>query len=252
MARAASVPEALQVLVRHACGAAPERVHHHQSRAGAARLEQLAPGAGRWTSGSTPRPGGSERAATPRDQPRARCRGRRWCPSCRRSHRSCARATTPRARSSPGRSSCCPGSGPAYRRSCRAGWPRRRARRAPAGARWPRARAPRPRRPRRKLPSPLRPIPDQRVEDPVRRVHTVEVVRHLAAEEAGRDGVLGVPAHGHGPAVLIHRDGHGAGVRAVVRTGGMDDARAHGSMLARAGRGRKPGYPAWTCWSASG
>jgi hypothetical protein len=66
-------------------------------------------------------------------------------------------------------------------------------------------------------------VPDEGVEDALRRVHAVEIVRHLAAQEADRDRMVGIAAHLCGAAVL-DRHVHGAGVRAVVRAGGADEA----------------------------
>ena len=83
---------------------------------------------------------------------------------------------------------------------------------------------------------------DQRLEDAVGGVDAVEVVGDLAAEEAGGDRVLGIAADADRAAVLVDRGQHRAGVRAVVRTGPLDDALRHGidhpaqGLLTQAGR----------------
>ena len=108
----------------------------------------------------------------------------------RRSRRSCARAPTRRARSSPGPLiDVRPGSAPACPCSCTAGSTRRRTRRAPASRpprrRWSSASS---HEARRKLAA----LAHQRVQDALVRVDAVEVVRDLAAEEADGDRVVGI------------------------------------------------------------
>ena len=88
---------------------------------------------------------------------------------------------------------------------------------------------------RRKSPSPFA---DQRVEDALVRVDAVEVVRHLSAQEADGDRVVGVARHLRRPAVL-DRHVHRAGVGAVVRAGPTDEAvRPMLSVLTRRKRPR--------------
>jgi hypothetical protein len=69
----------------------------------------------------------------------------------------------------------------------------------------------------------LRAVADQRMQQPLVRVHAVEVVGDLAAEKAVRDRVLRVAADLDGPPVLVDRDQHRAGVGAVVGTGRVND-----------------------------
>ena len=75
---------------------------------------------------------------------------------------------------------------------------------------------------------PLRALAQERLQKAVAGVDAIEVVRHLAAEESARDGVLGVAADGGRPAVL-HGHVHRARVGTVVRTGSANDA--HGRTV---------------------
>ena len=73
-----------------------------------------------------------------------------------------------------------------------------------------------------------------RVEQAVRRVNTVEVLRHFAAEEAARDGVIGVAAEFGGTSCFVDGDEHPAGVGAVMRADSMNSA-GHGYRVQRTG-----------------
>ena len=85
-----------------------------------------------------------------------------------------------------------------------------------------------------------------RVEQAVRRVNAVEVFRDFAAEEAARDGVIGVAAKFGGAAGFVDGDEHPAGVGAVMRADSMNGA-GHATGYRVQGRGyrgsggREPG-----------
>ena len=74
---------------------------------------------------------------------------------------------------------------------------------------------------------------DQRPQDPLLGVDAVEVVGDLAAEEAGRDRVLGVAADCHRPPAGVDRGQHRARVGAVVGAGPADDALRHPRIIPR-------------------
>src|SRR5262249_36260332 len=61
-----------------------------------------------------------------------------------------------------------------------------------------------------------------RVENPIRRIYAVDVLRHLRAQKSARHGMSGVSLNLRGSPVF-HGDKHAAGIRAVMRTSGMND-----------------------------
>ena len=70
----------------------------------------------------------------------------------------------------------------------------------------------------------------ERVQDALVRVHALEVVRDLAAEEADRDRMVGI-ARDLRRAPVLDRHVHGAGVGTVVRAGAADEG--HAAILRR-------------------
>ena len=220
-----------QVHVGDARRAAAERVDDDQPRAALARLEDQPPEVRRRR----------ERVPAPHDD-RARVhpllgvdlgRGavrRHRARDARRSRRSCARASSRRARRAAGWPSCRPARGPACRGSCRARSTRRRAARSPRAGRAA-ASVERlvPARPA-EAPLALGARAHERMQQALVRVHALEVVRDLAAQEAGRDRVLGVARDARGAALGIDLDEQRAGVGAIVRAGPADDSGgcAHG------------------------
>ena len=58
----------------------------------------------------------------------------------------------------------------------------------------------------------------QRIQQPIRRIHPVQILRHLAAQKPLRHRMFRVPLHLHRPALRVHSHQHAARVRAVVRT----------------------------------
>ena len=68
----------------------------------------------------------------------------------------------------------------------------------------------------------------QRVENPLRCVHAVEILGHLSAEKTLRHGVCRVARNFHCAPLFVYGDQHPAGVRAIVRTNGMHNAKSAG------------------------
>src|SRR6267154_3675844 len=68
----------------------------------------------------------------------------------------------------------------------------------------------------------LRLYASHRIQDPVRRVHAVQILGDFGAKESSRNGVPGITLN-LGGAAVFDGDQDAAGVRAVVRAGGMDD-----------------------------
>ena len=85
---------------------------------------------------------------------------------------------------------------------------------------------------------------DERVQEPLRGVHALEVVGDLAAQESGGDRVFGVALDARGAARGVDRDEQGARIGTVVRAGPADDSGsgAHGDFDPT----REAGYPAGT------
>ena len=73
------------------------------------------------------------------------------------------------------------------------------------------------------LPRPLAADAAHRVQHAVGAVGALEVSRDLGAQHALRGRVIRIAPH-LGRNAILHRDQHGAGVRAIVRAGAMDDA----------------------------
>ena len=71
---------------------------------------------------------------------------------------------------------------------------------------------------------PLRACAHERMQQPLLRVHALEVVRHLAAQEAGRDRVVGVALDARRAASGIDLDEQRAGVGTIVRACPADDS----------------------------
>src|ERR1700687_5192379 len=70
---------------------------------------------------------------------------------------------------------------------------------------------------------PLRLHPSHRIQHAIRRVHAVQILGDFGAKESAGYGMLGI-ALNFGGAAVFDSDQDAAGVRAVVRAGGMDDA----------------------------
>ena len=70
----------------------------------------------------------------------------------------------------------------------------------------------------------LGPRAHQRMQEALVRVHALEVVRHLAAQEAGRDGVIAVALDARRAAIGVDLDEQGARVGTIVRAGPADDS----------------------------
>jgi hypothetical protein len=216
------------VLVRHAGGAAPERVHHHEPRSLLARVEQLAPEVR----------GGRERVPTPDEQvagvrPLLRIDLRR--DSVRHRGAGVARGGADRALEVGGservhhaRGHDVPldqplGSHVAVGQDRLAAELLARAQQAvrdqierlvPGGA--PEAAV----------------LAHKRVKKAVLGVDALQVVGDLAAEEADGDRVLGIAGHVGGPPVL-DRHVHRAGVGTIVRAGAAHEASGHEGILDR-------------------
>ena len=69
----------------------------------------------------------------------------------------------------------------------------------------------------------------QRIENPIRRVDAVKVLRHLAAKKTPRDRLRGVAFHFHSSTFLVHCHQDCARVRAIVRADRVNDAEGWGS-----------------------
>ncbi len=69
----------------------------------------------------------------------------------------------------------------------------------------------------------------QRVENAVRRVDAIEILRHLAAQKAPRHRLRRVAFDLYRAAFLVHRHQHRARVRTIVRANGVHDAKGRGS-----------------------
>src|ERR1700686_3970456 len=70
---------------------------------------------------------------------------------------------------------------------------------------------------------PLRFHSSHRIQHPIRRVHAVQILGDFGAKESAGDRMLRI-ALNLGGAAVFDSDQDAAGVRAVVRAGGMDDA----------------------------
>src|SRR6266853_3842691 len=68
----------------------------------------------------------------------------------------------------------------------------------------------------------LRPHPSHRIQHAIRRVHAVQILGDFGAKESASNGMLGI-ALDFSRAAVFDSDQDAAGVRAVVRAGGMDD-----------------------------
>ncbi len=90
---------------------------------------------------------------------------------------------------------------------------------------------------------------DERVEKAVLTVDTVEVVRHLPAEEAGGDRMLRVSLDLRRATLPVDGDEHRACVGAIVRTGGTDDALTGERLAHCSGTGRVAATASsWFAW----
>src|SRR6266481_4350454 len=69
----------------------------------------------------------------------------------------------------------------------------------------------------------LRLYPSHRIQDPIRRVHAVQIFGDFGTKESAGNGMLRI-ALNFGGAAIFNGDEDAAGVRAVVRAGGVDDA----------------------------
>ena len=67
------------------------------------------------------------------------------------------------------------------------------------------------------------PHPSHWIQHTIRRVHAVQILGDFGAKESAGNGVPGI-ALDFGGAAVFDGDQDAAGVRAVVRAGGMDDA----------------------------
>src|ERR1035437_818459 len=57
---------------------------------------------------------------------------------------------------------------------------------------------------------------------PIRRIHAIQILRHLGTQKPARNRMLRIALNLRGPPVL-DGDQHPASIRTVVRTSGMDD-----------------------------
>jgi hypothetical protein len=98
----------------------------------------------------------------------------------------------------------------------------------------------------------LRPVPDQRLEQPILGVDAIEVVGHLSAEEAGRDRMLRIAGHVGRPALVVHRHQHRATVRTIMRTHSANNMLRHAERSLRpvAGDVDTGRVPSWLAFSA--
>ena len=69
---------------------------------------------------------------------------------------------------------------------------------------------------------PLRPHPPHGIQHSIRRVHPIEILRHLGTQKSARHGVRRIALNPRRPTVF-NRDQDATGVRTVVRTGSMNN-----------------------------
>src|SRR5580692_4392915 len=68
----------------------------------------------------------------------------------------------------------------------------------------------------------LRPYSPQRIQNPVWGIYPIQILGHLRTQETTRHGMRGI-TNDFGRTVVLHSNQNAAGVRAIVRTGGVDD-----------------------------
>ncbi len=61
-----------------------------------------------------------------------------------------------------------------------------------------------------------------RIQHPIRRIHPIQILRHLGAQKPARNRMLRIPLNPRRPPIL-HGNQNPASIGAVVRTSGMDD-----------------------------
>src|SRR5580704_432426 len=69
---------------------------------------------------------------------------------------------------------------------------------------------------------PFRPHPPHRIQNPVRRIHPIQILGHLGAQETTGHGMHRITLD-LGRTTVLHGNQHSAGIRAIVRTGGVND-----------------------------
>src|SRR5271165_227299 len=69
---------------------------------------------------------------------------------------------------------------------------------------------------------PLSPNPPHRIEHPIRRIHPIQILRHLGAQKAPRHRMLRIPLNPRGPP-LLNSNQHPARIGTVVRTRGLNN-----------------------------
>src|SRR5580698_3285682 len=69
----------------------------------------------------------------------------------------------------------------------------------------------------------LRPYAPHRIQNPVRRIHPIQILGHLRTQETTGHGMRGI-TNDFGRTAVLHSNQNAAGVRAIVRTGGVDDS----------------------------
>src|SRR5580692_2655582 len=77
--------------------------------------------------------------------------------------------------------------------------------RAPAGGRWS-----------------LRPYSPHRIQNPVWGIHPIQILGHLRTQETTGHGMRGI-TNDFGRTAVLHSNQNAAGVRAIVRTGGVNN-----------------------------
>ena len=75
-------------------------------------------------------------------------------------------------------------------------------------------------------------FPLQRIENAVRRVDTIQILGHLAAQESPRHRLPGIALDLDRAALRVHRHQHRARVGAIVRADGVNDTELRGSSHA--------------------
>ncbi len=73
-----------------------------------------------------------------------------------------------------------------------------------------------------RVPWPLRPHSPHGIQNPVGRIHPIQILRHLGAQETTRYRMRRITLD-FGRASVLHRNQNSAGIRAIVRTGGVDN-----------------------------
>jgi hypothetical protein len=72
--------------------------------------------------------------------------------------------------------------------------------------------------------------PAHRMQHAVRRIHAVQILRHLRTQKSARHRMLGI-ALDPGRLAILNRDPHAASIGTIVRTRGMDNPFRHRSII---------------------